>query len=310
MIQVFPIYGCNFRCKYCIHSVNNEKRRFVSNVKIMNFTLYEKCIHDIQKFPQKIKMLRFAATGEPLLHPKLPEMISFAKQMNIADSIDVVTNGSLLTNELSNKLIESGLDWLRISIQGVSSEKYKDICDVDLHFELLVSNITYFFQHKTGTKVYIKIIDIDLSESEKKRFYDIFKPISDNIAIEYLVPATEHIDYSHITDKKLLCSQNGNQVMNAKVCPQPFFMMQINPDGNAVPCCSMETAFVMGNCLENSLLDIWHSNKLKKFQCQLLKNKKHLNVVCDGCEAYKYNMFEEDLLDDKAEELLTKLGGI
>ncbi|OGI00318.1 MAG: radical SAM protein [Candidatus Melainabacteria bacterium GWF2_37_15] len=308
VIQIFPVYGCNFRCNYCIHSLNPSERGYIADKKFMDFDLYKKCIDDILEFPQKIKMLRFAATGEPLLHPQIAEMIEYAAQKKAANSIEIVTNGSLLTPELSNKLINSGLNWLRISIQGVSAKKYKEISDVSIDFEEFVKNIRYFYDNKKDTQIYIKIIDCALSEGEEEKFYQIFGDICDKISVEYLLPAVSQINYAEISNHEFEFTQNGVKAnKDIEVCPQVFYMMQVNPEGNIVPCCSMETAYIEGNNLQNSLVDIWNGKKRKNFLLMQLNKVKHKNKICKECQIYKYGAFREDILDDRAEQLKTKL---
>lgn len=295
LVQFFPAYACNFKCKYCIHSLSKEDRGFISDKVIMDFDLYKKSIDDLVQFPQKIKMIRYAATGEPLIHLQIAEMVKYAKEKAVADSLDIVTNASLLTEDLSDNLINAGLDWLRISIQGLSSNKYKDVSSADIDFDKLTENIMYFYKNRKQCKVYIKIIDYALEENDKEKFYEIFGSICDKIAIEHLNPAVPDIDYTKLSNTPLTITQNGNAVQNAQICPQPFYMLQINPDGNIVPCCSMQTAFVCGNVGEKSVFDVWNGQRLKKFQLAMLKKQK--NDVCLKCEAYKYGMFEEDVLD-------------
>ncbi len=304
LVQVFPVYACNFKCNYCIHSIDRNKRGFVASQTLMDFELYKKCIDDLTKFPEKIKMLRFAATGEPLLHPQLPEMIDYAKERAVADSVEIVTNGSLLTPDLSYRLISAGLDWLRVSVEGVTEERYKEVCGVAVNMSEFITNLDYFYQHRNCTKVYIKIIDIELSDSEKKHFYSLFGNICDSIAIEHLTPAVSEIDYSQLTSRDLVTTQSGNPVFKAEVCPQPFYMLQINPDGNVVPCCSMETATIIGNYVDQSLREIWEGQAMSRFRRLLLNGQKSRNSVCAKCENYRYGMFEEDVLDHVAEMLL------
>jgi len=302
LVQVFPVYACNFKCNYCIHSLLKKDRGFIANKIMMDFELYKKCIDDLAEFPQKIKMLRFAATGEPLLHPQIAEMIKYANDKEIANSLDIVTNASLLTKELSDNLIDAGLDWLRISIQGLSSQKYKEFCGIDIDFDDLTESIRYFCKKRNECKVYIKIIDCALEENEDEKFYDMFGNICDKIAIEHLNPAVPDIDYTKLSDTPLTITQNGNAVQNAQICPQPFYMLQINPDGNIVPCCGMKTAFVCGNVDTESIFDVWNGNKLKKFQLAMLKKQK--NNVCKKCEVYKFGMFEEDVLDGSEDRVI------
>lgn len=308
MVQIFPVYNCNFRCNYCIHSLPSSERGFISEEKNLDFELYKKCIDDLAKFPEKLKMLRFGGTGEPLLHPQISEMIEYATQKNIAESIEIVTNGALLNKKLSDKLIKAGLNWLRVSMQGVNSTKYKDISKADIDFEKFTENLKYFYENKKETKIYIKVMDVALDEGEEEKFYAIFQNICDRIAIEYLVPTVPSIDYSKISHKDFSLTQNGNEVdNNVEICPQPFYMIQINPDGNIVPCCSMETAFVAGNIKQSNLFDIWNGDKYKEFRILQLKKEKNKNNICKKCTSFKYAMFKEDILDKDADKLLKKV---
>lgn len=307
IVQVFPAYACNFRCNYCIHSIDPSKRGFISDTKYLDFDLYKKAIDDLKEFPEKIKMLRFAATGEPLLHPQIAEMIAYAKEQNIANSIEIVSNGALLNKKLSDDLINAGLDWLRISIQGINSKKYMEISNAKLDFNKFVENLTYFYKNKKNTKVYIKIIDCALGDGEDKIFYDLFENISDKIAIEHLVPVVSEIDYTKLTNKVMNTTQNGNPTSNVEVCPQPFYMMQLNPDGNIMPCCSMLTPITLGNIKDESMKEIWTGQKYKCFQMLQLNKLKSSNEVCAKCQSYKFGMFPEDVLDNNTNELKNRI---
>ena len=266
LLQIFPAYACNFKCNYCIHSLPKRDRGFIADKSLMDFDLYQKCIDDLGKFPQKIKMIRYAATGEPLIHPQIAEMVKYAKSKEVGESLEIVTNASLLTEKLSNNLINAGLDRLRISVQGLSSQKYKEISGINIDFDNFIENIRYFFKNRKECKVYIKIIDCTLEENEHKNFYKLFDKICDKIAIEHLNPAFPGIDYTKLSNTPLTMTQNGNAVQNAQICPQPFYMLQINPDGNIVPCCGMQTAFVCGNVDTENIFNVWNGKRLKKFQ--------------------------------------------
>lgn len=304
IVQVFPVYGCNFKCNYCIHSVPVNKRGYIAEKTFMNFELYKKAIDDLANFPRKIKMLRFAGTGEPLLHKDVAKMVDYAVKKQIAESIDIVTNGSLLTQELSTELINANLSRLRISIQGINSLKYKKVTGLNLNFDRFIENLTYLYKNKGQTQVYIKIIDCALEKNEEKKFFELFGNICDTIAIEHLLPAVSQIDYSNISNEESKLTQNGVEVQEADVCPQPFYLMQINPDGNIVPCCAMETAYIAGNCKDESLYDIWNGKKYNEFRKMQLSKQKENYVVCSKCQQYKYSMFPEDVLDNDAEKIL------
>src|SRR5574344_1450806 len=127
-VHIFPTYKCNFKCNYCIQAMSYfelEKKGFKKDV--MSFDTYKKAIDDIKQYDDKLKALIFAGHGEPLLHKDIVAMVKYAKEKDIANRIEITTNGVLLKKEISDGLIDAGLDRLKISIQGTTKEKYQDI---------------------------------------------------------------------------------------------------------------------------------------------------------------------------------------
>lgn len=307
LVQIFPVYGCNFKCEYCIHSLDRSSHGYISHETLMPWEVYKKVVDDIRDTGERIKMLRFAAIGEPLLHPQIAEMVAYARQSGIAASVDIVTNGSLLTRELSDRLIDAGLSKLRISLEGLSSEEYREHTSVAVDFGDLVDNIRYFYERSQGTRttMYIKIIDYMVQSKEQQdRFRELFSPMTHSIAIEHLTPTIEEIDYDKVshgmkTDKP----QNGTVLLESQICSQPFYMMQVNPDGNVVPCCSMKYPCVLGNVKEESLQGIWLGEKYRNFQRNMLDGVDRAAEVCGKCTLYRYDMHAEDRLDADAERL-------
>jgi MoaA/NifB/PqqE/SkfB family radical SAM enzyme len=90
----------------------------------MEFGMYEKIIKQLAEFPKGIKRIVFSGLGEPLMNPRLPEMVKIAVDAQIADRVEVITNGVLLTPEMSDKLIEAGITNINVSIQGINTEQY------------------------------------------------------------------------------------------------------------------------------------------------------------------------------------------
>lgn len=306
-ITIFPIYACNFKCKYCIHSLPLEKRDELSDCVSMDFNLYKKCIDDIKKFPNKLKVLHFIGYGEPLLHKNIVEMVEYAVQQNVAESVDIVTNGALLSREISDGLVKAGLTRLRISLQGLSDEAYKTRAGVSLSFRKFYDNVKYFYEHKQAVQLHIKIIDIGLSQAEKEEFSRLFSPIADTIAVENLVPVVDQIDYQKAknepNEKGFHATLAGAEVSSIDICPQVFYFMQINPDGKCVPCCSTKIPIYVGNVHESTVIDIWNGKVLHCFQQMQIRKFKNKNSVCASCTQYKFSVFPEDILDDDAEKI-------
>lgn len=308
LVQIFPVYGCNFRCGYCIHALDRSLHGYISNKIVMDLDFFKKAIDDMKVAGWKIKMLRFAAIGEPLLHKDIAKMVSYAKQADIAESIDIVTNGSLLTRELSDELVKAGLTRLRISLEGLSSQDYKKHASVNVDFETMVENIHYFYEHCGDTKVYIKIIDYMVPDTQTQdKFHKMFQPLCHSLAIEHLTPTIEEIDYNELSgNRENNRPQNGEKLIESSICPQPFYMMQINPDGNVVPCCSMKYPMILGNVLEDSVDNVWNGQTYNLFRRNMLEGVWNASEVCKNCTLYRYDLHEEDKLDDVAIELKEK----
>lgn len=306
-VHMFVSYFCNFKCNYCLHSLSDEaleQKKFKKS--FMSFDIYEKAIDDIAKFPTKIKALIFAGHGEPLLNKDIAKMVAYAKERNIADRVEIVTNASLLTKKMSDNLISAGLDRLRVSIQGINSLAYKKIMGKDFDFDLLVNQIKYFYNHKINTEVYCKIIDIAMqNEKEQEIFKEIFQPISDEAAIEYAIPFVKEVENEKLKDS-FTSSKQGNSISSAKVCSMPFYMMVVTPNGDVVPCCSTDVPLVYGNVKEKCLADIWQSPQVKGFCRVHLLGNRDKHFVCRECSVPCYGLQDGDYLDDHAKELLEK----
>lgn len=305
VVQVFPVYACVFKCCYCIFSVEPAKRGFISDKVMMDLGLWKKCVDDMAGFPQKIKVLRFVGIGEPLLHKNIVEMIEYAAKKEIADTIEILTNASLLTPKMSDALIGAGLNRLVVSLQGTTADKYKKICGAVLDFGKFLANLKYFYEHKGKAHVYFKIVDTALDGKEdEEKFYEIFGDMCDTIAIEHTVPIHSGVDYEKMPGaKEMELTQFGLPVGEVKICPQAFFHMQINPDGKVVPCYSWDYPGIMGDCNSQSVTEIWNGPVFQKFRRTMLEGAKVLGGPCADCNIIKYRLFPEDALNNDAERL-------
>lgn len=309
LIQMFPCSACNFRCKFCIYALEHSQRGRLSDCTFMDMSLYRKCVDDMRRFPRKVKMLRFAAIGEPLLHKNIAEMVAYAKRAQVAESIDIVTNASRLTNELSDALIDGGLDRLRISIEGLSREDYRKNAQVDLDFDAFIEQIRYFYTRSKGTHVYIKIIDYMVQEeARRQRFFELFQPISHSIAVEHLTPTIAEIDYQALSGGQTNDTpQNGGTLLQADVCPQGFYMMQINPDGKVVPCCSMRYPAILGDVRQTGVPELWNGPAFNQFRLDMLRQRSSVGKVCRECNLYLYDLHREDVLDDNKSQIAARI---
>ena len=98
-------------------------------------------------------------------------------------------------------------------------------------------------------------------------------------------------------------TQFGLPVSEVEICPQPFFHLQINPDGKVVPCYSLDYPSIIGDCNNQSVREIWNGKQFQKFRRTMLDGVKNVCEVCAKCNIIRHRLFPEDVLNNNAERL-------
>jgi MoaA/NifB/PqqE/SkfB family radical SAM enzyme len=112
---------CNLLCQTC-------PRTFFDREPLKSLTLQE-FIAIAEQFPQMQRAL-LHGIGEPLLNRELAEIIQYLKGRDV--EVIINSNGTLLSTEWQEKLVNSGLDEYRCSIDGAKDETYARIRGANL----------------------------------------------------------------------------------------------------------------------------------------------------------------------------------
>lgn len=302
---------CNFKCFYCTHSKTiEEKQRLRFRETHMEDSLFNNISSQAVKFNGKIKRVVFTGMGEPLANPRIPDMIKQLSGLKVAEGYEIISNAYLLNHEMSDELINAGLTYLRISIQGLSAKKYKEITGVSIDFERLLDNIKYFYEHRGNCKVYLKIMDACFDETEtEEKFYQMFGNLCDKIYVEHLVKAQPSMMDGYDKDVNSQFTFYGDKSEYREVCPYMFYTLQIDAVGNTFPCppLGLPLEFSLGNVNETSLHDIWNSDKLNYLYKLQLQSKRKQISTCANCENYLCFTPSQDNLDNSKEQILKRL---
>lgn len=231
-MYIEPTRTCNFKCFYCMHSTRGEKGGVLEQTGFrlahMDMDLYEKLVRDIMDFPTPVKRVCFSGLGEPLMNPRLPEMIGKLRQAGFEGRVDVISNGALLTHALSDALIAAGLNRLQISIQGLNTQQYEENCGVAMDVDKLMAELDYFHRKAEGTNttLFIKIIDIMLkSDTDREQFFQMFSSLCDTIFVEHLVIMEQQMgDHGGRADHTR--NLNGELVEKRMVCGVMFYLKE------------------------------------------------------------------------------------
>lgn len=304
---------CNFKCSYCTQSLSDEEKKRIDFHQVhMDDSLFFKIVEDAKAFNGEVKRVVFTGLGEPLANRKIAWMIGELSRNKIAQSYEIITNAYLLDHAMTDALIAAGLTYLRVSIQGLTSERYEEVTSVRIDYDRLLDNLRYFYEHKGNCKLYIKIIDECFVEGETKEdFFKMFGDICDHIYVEHLVNAQPSMEGKYSDDVNPGMTFYGEQANYREVCPFMFYSFQIDAEGNTFPCppLGLPKECSLGDIHEMSISEIWNSKKLKDLYRLHLTGHRKDTALCRDCDAYMCFTPKEDDLDPYKEEILKRMDG-
>ena len=260
-MQIELASACNFKCRFCMHYNDQNIKKGVFKPGIMSLATFKSAVDGLKQFPDKLKFITLQSRGESLLNPHFVEMLRYLKEADVVEKVGLYTNGTLLSKEVSDGMIDAGLDTLHISIEGINAEEYKRVAGVDIDFEQLIQNITYFYENKKNTYVYIKTIDCGMSSKDKDKFKLLFNHICDDLFIENAIDAWQGAgsDKTYLTDNRY-----NESVTKAVICPRLFFTCDIHFDGSVVACGhDWSEQYIVGNINSDTIANIWGNEKFE-----------------------------------------------
>jgi organic radical activating enzyme len=117
-VYVEPTNRCNLDCTTCMR---NDWKEALDRVA---WSTFEKIVAELRKVSPPPTVF-FGGLGEPLMHPDIVKMVEAAK--TFSPFVEIITNGTLLSPAMSNRLMDAGLDMLWVSLDGASPESYADV---------------------------------------------------------------------------------------------------------------------------------------------------------------------------------------
>ena len=117
-VYIEPTVACNLDCITCFRNAWEQP------IGRMNEETFQAILTGLRAL-DPIPDVYFGGIGEPLFHPKTIDWIAEVKQLGV--KVELITNGTILTEKKSQQLIDSGLDVIWVSIDGASPETYADV---------------------------------------------------------------------------------------------------------------------------------------------------------------------------------------
>ncbi len=308
-VQVEPTNFCNQRCEMCPRNTHLDV-----SLGSMSFENFKKIYQQIPT----IKDLQLSGLGEPLLNEEIFKMISYAKENG---SVVVLTsNCELVTKEKAAKIIESGLDILKISIDSTDDKVYAEIRHGNLKNALAgIKNIveakrisgrerpSIWFNSILMRSNYEGMLDIIKLGDELKINLVRFKPI-DTFDVykdkDLVVPLDKLFDKIRTSigqSKKysvkhnlefLLANKNIYYRSKDTICPcySPWLEVYIQWYGGVRLCCEFYSKkYDIGNMFEKDFKEIWNSGQMQQIREFFSKGQMNFSV-CQTCNRFQKNI--------------------
>lgn len=268
---------CNLKCATCF---SHQDGRAKADMTLKDF------IKLIKSNANHISHISLYNYGEPLLNKSTFAMIRYAKKMGIK-YVKLATNGTLLTGQKAVALVNSGLDYISISLDGASAATYAQF-RIGGNFGLVVKNIERLVAIRdcAGTDLEIELQFIIMSHNEHE-LADI-EALARKLKVDKLRLKTVLIKRAK-WDYLLPKNDGYNRYAGGKelkTCPKPIDELVVNSDGTVIPCCYVVGKDVekyrLGNIAEQTIEEIRKSDQYSSFAGNCMSDKS-LNSCCKNC---------------------------
>lgn len=227
--------------------------------------------------------LRLHHFGEPLLDPLLVDRIKFIKK-HTNFLVHFSTTPIHLHEELSEDIIQAGLDRIIFALDSTDNKTYKKIRGINVDYALAIDNVNYFLEKKlelnSNIEVDVQFISLEKNKHQEKNFFNLWSNKPVNIIIKNFA-AYPNVPRSISTlDRKI-----------PPFCKRPFHSICILQDGKAVPCSfNYNGNDIIGDIKKDTIIGIWNSEAFLSFRKNFCLNTLPEESPCHNCGEYIWNL--------------------
>jgi MoaA/NifB/PqqE/SkfB family radical SAM enzyme len=289
-----PSGRCNLNCPLCPTGRRLDGRKETN----LGLDIFKKAVDPLIPYLYEVYLYNW---GEPLLNPRLFEMVRYCSQRRIRTVVS--TNLTLFENRMMNPLMESGLDTLIVSLDGVSAGSYLQYRRRG-DFEKVIGNLKSIAHERARLgarrpRLIWQFIVFGHNESEipqaiamaKQLGIDEIKFIApfarmDTLAYSAADMKREELDDYLPRDQRYhLYLSNKKAPRKAVPCPFLWNQIAIRTDGGVAPCCgSYHKDDDFGSLSNSDIMAVWNNEKYQQARKTLRTGgwfKSH--TICDQC---------------------------
>jgi len=275
-IFIEPTNHCNLRCMMCPQSKGLKRP-----AGYMDMELYKKLIGQIKGL--NLRKVSLFMGGEPLLHPRIIEMIKIARREGLDARLH--TNGTLLNKELNREIILSGLNTISFSFDGETKEKYEKMRR-NADYGDVLERIRSFLKDRAalGRKlpyVQIQVIKDYGGLAEKPAVSEDFKKLFSGLPVDKFSAIWFLSFGSHLVNSGIKYPEGKFY----EPCRQLWSRFAVGWDGKAFACCiDSHGELQIGDTVNQGIMDIWNAEPMRKLRLLMAEKRlQELPGLCRSC---------------------------
>jgi len=282
VINIETTNHCNEKCWFCPRAEATRGFGFVS------LDLVRKIVD--QGVPHGGIVYYLHKDGEPLMHPKLLDIIQYIKAAHPKNEVRLTTNGTLLTEQKARRLIELNVDQVRVGVRAATRDTYIRVHKKDL-FDRVKANVERMLQLKEEMQASnpMMVVQIVVCEDTANEI-DLFRQQwgDKNVYMEI----KDFMSWGGWTVDTTLPLNTGDP--RRPPCIDPFHNLVVNWDGK-VSLCSLDwnCSVPLGHVGTQAITEVWHGEPVTSVREAHLKGNFKQNSMCANCQEWRYvpNLF-------------------
>jgi len=244
IIDIRPITSCNLNCIFCSVDAGLSSKNQADFVVEREYLIEEfKKLVDFKECDVEVHL---GTQGEPLLYAEIVELIKDLSSIKKVKTISMDTNGTLLTEELVDKLAEAGLTRINLSLNAMDKNLARKLAGCNYDIEKIKKIASY-----AAKKIELAIAPVlvpGFNDDEIKKLIEFAKKLKSNRR-GYFIGIQNFLNYrfgrnpckqmswdkfylmmkdlEKKTNTKLILSPEDFNIQKTKKLPKPFKKGQI-----------------------------------------------------------------------------------
>ena len=223
------------------------------------------------------KVIQLHGYGDPLLDKNMYEYIKILHDRGFYSYFSC--NPANINLDLTYKMLDAGLDYIKYSIESVDDAVHKSIRGEQSKFTESYKKIQEVlnYKHRNNLKTTIVITMLDLNRSNQKEDYDrLYNAFKGKDVYIYL--KSEDCQWYRK-------DFHGTKSIHwSEICKHPWMTMTIKSNGEAAMCMEdFNNEIILGDVHTQTLREIWNGKKYRDFRMAHICNQKGMkcNEQCD-----------------------------